>query len=238
MKVFAISDLHLSYETDKPMDVFGEKWENYEEKISSAVKKLVGEDDVLIIAGDLSWAMTMEETNKDFNFIGSLSGKKIVVRGNHDYWWKSISGIREKLEPMGVYAIQNDSIRFNNCVFAGTRGWVVPENGKGMSEQDQKIYNRELIRLEMALQSASLNLREGDKLIAVLHFPPFNSTVDDSEFTALLEKYNVNICVYGHLHGKTKYGAGVYHKNGIAYYLTSCDKIGFTPILIYDSEAE
>lgn len=236
MKVFAISDLHLSFETDKPMDVFGEKWEKYEDKIYNSVKQSVTDEDILIIAGDLSWAMTMDETNKDFDYIASLTGKKIVVRGNHDYWWKSISAIREKLESRNIMALQNDSVKIDKFVIAGTRGWVVPESGKGMSEQDQKIYNRELIRLEMALKSAVAKREDGDTLIVVLHFPPFNSTIDDSEFTALLEKYNVNICVYGHLHGYTKYSSKIQSKNGISYYLSSCDKVGFSPILIAESK--
>lgn len=237
MKVFAISDLHLSFETDKPMDVFGEKWENYEEKVKDSVKKLVGDDDLLLIAGDISWAMQMDETQKDFEYLAGLNGKKLIVRGNHDYWWKSISGIRELLEPNGVYALQNDSVKFGNFVIAGTRGWVVPENGKGMSEQDEKIYKRELLRLEMALQDASKKVENDNNqvLIVMLHFPPFNSTLDDSDFTKLLEKYNVKICVYGHLHGKTKYSVHTTEKNGIKYILSSCDKIGFTPILVTEN---
>jgi len=155
-----------------------------------------------------------------------------VVRGNHDYWWKSISGVRELLEPRGVFALQNDCKQFDGVMVAGTRGWVVPETGKGMSEQDEKIYKRELIRLEMALVDATNKRKDNEKLIVLLHYPPFNSTLDDSEFTSLLEKYNVDICVYGHLHGKTKYNGGYAEKNGIKYYLSSCDKIGFTPILI------
>lgn len=232
MKVYAISDLHLSFSTDKPMDIFGEKWENYEEKIRENVENTVADDDLLIIAGDLSWAMQLEETEKDFDYIGNLKGTKIVVRGNHDYWWKSISGIRERLEPKNVFALQNDSLKFDKFVVAGTRGWVVPEKGKGMSEQDEKIYKRELIRLEMALQDASKKKNENDLLITVLHFPPFNSTLEDSDFTKLLEQYNVDICVYGHLHGKTKYSITSTEKNGIKYILSSCDKIGFRPVLV------
>jgi len=232
MKVFAISDLHLSFGTNKPMDVFGEKWENYETKIKENVKKVVSDGDLLLIAGDLSWAMNMGEINEDFNYIGSLSGTKIVIRGNHDYWWKSISSIREKLEPLGIYALQNDSVKFGKFVVAGTRGWVVPEKGRGMSDADKKIYLRELIRLEMALVDAKSKMEEDDKLIVLIHYPPYNSTFDDSDFTSLLEKYGVDYCVYGHLHGKTKYSAGTAEKNGVKYILSSCDKIAFSPVLV------
>ena len=232
MKVYAISDLHLSFSTDKPMNVFGEKWENYESKIKENVEKQVKDGDLLLIAGDLSWAMQMADTDADFDYIASLKGIKIVVRGNHDYWWKSISNIREKLEPLGVYALQNDGLKFGKFVIAGTRGWVIPEAGKGMSEQDQKIYNRELIRLEMALSDARKKMEEDDQLIVLIHYPPFNSTIEDNEFTSLMEKYGVNICVYGHLHAKTKYAQTNIEKNGIKYILSSCDKIGFSPILV------
>lgn len=234
MKVFAISDLHLSYGTNKPMDVFGEKWENYENKIKQNVNKMVSDEDILLIAGDLSWAMLMSETEADFEYIGELPGTKVVVRGNHDYWWKSISGVREVFEPKKVYALQNDSIKIGDYIIAGTRGWVVPETGKGMSEQDKKIYDRELIRLEMALQDAEKKKTGNEKLIALIHYPPFNSTMDDSDFTRLLEKYRVESCVYGHLHGWTKYSSAFATKNGINYYLSSCDKIGFSPICIYE----
>lgn len=232
MKVYAISDLHLSFSADKPMNVFGEKWDNYEAKIKENIEKIMQDDDLLLIAGDLSWAMQMADTEADFNYIASLKGTKLVVRGNHDYWWKSISNVREKLEPNNVYALQNDSLKFGKFVIAGTRGWVVPEKGKGMSEQDKKIYDRELIRLEMALVDANKKMEEGDTLIVLIHYPPFNSTLDDSDFTKLLEKFDVDICVYGHLHGKTKYTNPTTTKNGINYYLSSCDKIGFSPILI------
>lgn len=232
MKVYAISDLHLSFNTDKPMDVFGERWENYESKIKENVDELLNDDDVLIIAGDLSWAMQIADADADLKFIGSLKGTKIIVRGNHDYWWKSISSVREKVEGMQTFALQNDAVKIGKFIFAGTRGWVIPEPGKGLSDEDKKIYNRELIRLEMALQNADKLKEEGDEIIAVLHFPPFNSAIEDNEFTALLEKYGVKKCVYGHLHGKIKYSSSVQNKNGIEYYLSSCDKIYFDPILI------
>ena len=236
MRVFAISDLHLSFNTDKPMDVFGEKWENYELKIKENVANQLNDDDILIIAGDLSWAMQMADAGRDLEFIGSLKGKKILVRGNHDYWWKAISSVREKVEPLNCYALQNDSVKIGKFVFAGTRGWVIPEPGKGLSEEDQKIYNRELIRLEMALENATKLCEEGDEIIAVLHYPPFNSALESNEFTELLEKYGVSKCVYGHLHGKTKYASSVQNKNGINYFLSSCDKIYFSPVLIAEDE--
>ena len=232
MRVYAISDLHLSFNTDKPMDVFGEKWENYESKVKENVDKMLSDDDVLIIAGDLSWAMQIAEAREDLDFIGSLKGQKIIIRGNHDYWWKSISAVREQVESSQTFALQNDSVKIGKFVFAGTRGWVVPEPGKGMSDEDKKIYNRELIRLEMALEHANKIKEDGDEIIAVLHFPPFNSALQTNEFTDLMEKYGVSKCVYGHLHGKIKYSSMTQEINGVKYFLSSCDKLQFSPILI------
>ena len=236
MRVYALSDLHLSFQSDKPMNVFGERWDNYEEKIRANWNEIVTSEDIVVIAGDISWAMQIENTKKDFEYIDSLNGKKVIVRGNHDFWWKTISKVRE-IVPSSISVLQNDAIKVGNLIFCGTRGWLVPERGKPLGEQDQKIYDRELIRLEMALVSANkLKENEDNKIIVVLHYPPFNSDIDENEFTALLEKYNIKIVIYGHLHGKTKYKCNNQEKNGIKYYLSSCDKVNFSPILILDND--
>jgi len=257
MKIFAISDLHLSFQTDKPMNLFGEHWDGYEQKIMDDWNSKVGPDDIGIIAGDISWAMKMEETVKDFEYIKKLNGKKIIIRGNHDYWWKSISKIREALAPDG-YALQNDAIQIGDITFAGTRGWRVPERKHVQSGEDKKIYSREIIRFELSLKDArqkmglpplgkqedpiteevtlgegsfveSLarkeNEQNGKRLVAIIHYPPFNATLDSSPFTRLCEKYGVTACIYGHLHGKQGRTQHVVEKNGVKYYLTSCDKL-------------
>jgi len=202
------------------MDVFGQNWADYENRIRDDWNARVGADDVGIIAGDISWAMRMEETQKDFEYIKSLNGKKIIVRGNHDYWWKSITKIREALAP-DAFALQNDCVQIGDVVFAGTRGWRVPERQMKQADDDKKIYDREVIRFELALKSAPAKRRH---LVAVLHYPPFNATHDDSPFTRLCEQYGVTACVYGHLHGKVGRRAPLQiEKNGVRYYLTSCD---------------
>ena len=152
MKIWAISDLHLSFGANKPMDVFGGNWENYLDKIKEDWADKVSDDDIVLIAGDISWAMKLEETKADFEFLGALKGKKIIIRGNHDYWWASISNVRSVL-PANVFAIQNDAIKFDDVIICGTRGWTVPENDFETA-QDEKIYKRELIRLELTLKSA------------------------------------------------------------------------------------
>ena len=224
MNIFAISDLHLSISTPKPMDIFGEIWENYTEEIEKDWNEKVGDDDIVLLAGDFSWAMYLEDAVKDFEYLNKLKGKKVMIRGNHDYWWQSVSAVRNSSRE-DVYFLQNDSIKFGNIVICGTRGWTVPERNKIQTDEDLKIYKRELIRLELALQSATKSRQEGDILIVMIHYPPFNSALDDSDFTLLMEKYNANICVFGHLHGKKTRSVMEYSKKGIQYYLTSCDKL-------------
>jgi len=223
MKVFAISDLHLSINNSKPMDIFGPVWEGYLDKIFAEWKEKVCEDDIVLLPGDLSWAMKMEEVESDINLLASLPGKKILIKGNHDYWWKSISALR-KILPFGFYAIQNDAIRFDGVVICGTRGWKGVEANINLSAEDKKIFDREVIRLELTLQSAQKLMQEGDKLICMMHYPPVSFAKDDSEFSKLLEKYQVDKVVYGHLHGYKNLETHFF-KNDIEYFLTSCDEV-------------
>ena len=224
MKIFAISDLHLSINNPKPMNIFGEVWDYYIDDIFEDWKEKVNQEDIVLLAGDFSWAMKLEDTKKDFELLKNLPGKKIIIRGNHDYWWKGISSVRNFI-PEGFYAIQNDAIKFENIIICGTRGWTVPEDGQEQTAEDKKIFDREIIRLEMALVEANkLKTSEDDKIVVMIHYPPCNFKRDDSEFTKLLEKYNVSAVVYGHLHGYKK--ASLYFKkNNIDYYLTSCDMV-------------
>lgn len=233
MKIFAISDLHLSLMVEKPMDVFGGAWENYTDKIRENWQKVVQKEDIVLVAGDLSWAMKLEETKKDLEFLESLNGTKIIIKGNHEYWWKSISAVREVL-PKNVFALQNDSIKIGNYIFAGTRGWEVPEsdNDINFTEKDEKINAREQIRLELTLSNMQRKREEEDKVICLMHYPPFNAKREDNGFTQLFEKYNVDAVVYGHLHKNAGRYERRYVKNGIPYYLTSADLIDMMPVEI------
>ncbi len=225
MKVFAISDLHLSFSNDKPMFVFGDIWNEHWIKISKDWDEKVEENDIVLIAGDISWARTLNEAQKDIFEISKRPGIKIFVRGNHDYWCSSSTGlakIRIAL-PSGMHIIRHDAIKIQNLVICGTRGWTVPDRGEKLTDSDKKIYDREVLRLRMSLESAKKVMVQGDKLIAMIHFPPFNSSYDESDFTKLLHEYNVNSVIYGHLHGKTSKATLYLKINGIEYYLTSCD---------------
>jgi len=224
MKVWAISDLHLSISTPKPMNIFGQVWDNYEEEIKQDWAEKVSEDDIVLLCGDFSWAMYLKDAVCDFDFIKPLKGKKILIRGNHDFWWNSISAVRNSL-PNNCYALQNDSLKIGNFIFCGTRGWTVTESNKIQSDEDKKIYNREIIRLELALQSAKSMQKNNEMIICLIHYPPFNSQLVDSDFTKLLEKYGANKCVYGHLHGNKVRATLKLNKNNVEYFLTSCDQV-------------
>lgn len=231
MNIYAISDLHLSFGSNKPMDIFGEIWENYLEKIIADWNEKVKENDVVLISGDISWAMKLEETKEDFAFLGALSGKKVIIKGNHDYWWTGISAVR-KILPENVFALQNDAIKFDNAIICGTRGWAVPETTFSTA-QDEKIFKRELIRLELSLKSAQALQEKNDIIICMMHYPPTNNRRQKSEFTELFEKYNVNKVVFGHLHGKKIRAKLYYMQNNIEYYLTACDLVDNKLVQIY-----
>lgn len=223
MKVFAISDLHLSLNNPKPMDIFGPVWEGYLDKIFSDWKEIVSQDDIVLMAGDFSWAMKLEDAVDDFKLLESLPGKKIIIKGNHDYWWKSISAVRGIL-PQGFYALQNDAIKFGDVVICGTRGWATPEKNMTQTTEDEKIYRREVLRLEMSLEAANKLREEGDKVLCMMHYPPFNFTREDSPFSNLIEKYNVDSVIFGHIHGYKNIQLE-FEKNNIKYFLTSCDMV-------------
>ena len=223
MKIYAISDLHISTNTDKPMDVFGGNWVGYLDKIKEDWLKKVSDDDLVLIGGDISWAMDIADAKIDIESFSALKGKKIMIKGNHDYWWSGIGKVRDML-PENCFALQNDSIRFDGVVICGSRCWSVP-GSPDFNEQDNKIYLREQERLKLSLNSAKKLLQDGDKLIALIHFPPFNVQRESSAFTDIFEEYGVDAVVYGHLHGKNVRADEILIKNGIKYYLTSCDQV-------------
>ncbi len=227
MKVYAISDLHLSINNPKPMDIFGAVWDNYLDDIKKSLEP-VGNDDLVLLAGDLSWAMTLDNAIPDLEYIGKFPGKKIITRGNHDYWWKSISAVRAAL-PHNVYAIQNDCLRFGDVIVCGSRGWSVDDK----SEDGKRLYARELLRMEMSLAAMQKQRAEGDKVIFMIHYPPYNVKFESSPVTELFEKYKVDAVVYGHIHGKNCYGKKSLVKNGVKYFLTSCDQVGNTAVEIF-----
>ena len=223
MKFFAISDLHISTNTNKPMDVFGGNWVGYMDKIRADWQEKVSDDDLVLIGGDISWAMNIEDAQKDLQTLKDLKGKKILIKGNHDYWWSGIGKVRDIL-PENFYALQNDCLKFGNVVICGSRCWSVP-GSPDFKDQDMKIYLRETERLKLSLSAASKLRNEGDKLIALIHYPPFNVRREPTLFTDIFENNGVDSVVYGHLHGKSVRSDKLVVKNGVKYYLTSCDQV-------------
>ena len=223
MKIYAISDLHISTNTNKPMDVFGGNWVGYMDKIREDWNKKVTDEDLVLIGGDISWAMNIEDAKKDIESFADLKGKKVLIKGNHDYWWSGIGKVRDMLPP-NFYALQNDSIRFNGVVICGSRCWSVP-GSPDFKEQDRKIYLREIERLKLSFKAVEKIKQEGDKLIALVHYPPFNVHREDSGFTEIFKENKVDYVIYGHLHGKNVRADKLVVKDGIKYYLTSCDKV-------------
>ena len=232
MKVYAISDLHLSINNPKPMDIFGGNWENYVDVIVKNWNRKIKDDDIVLIAGDISWALRQSEVKKDIEFISKLKGTKVIIKGNHDYWWQSLTSLRNEL-PENFFAIQNDAIRLGNVVICGSRGWIAPEDGKFKTEEDEKLYKREIIRMELSLQSAKSIMQDDDTLIVMTHFPPFNSRFQDNDMQYIFEKYGVNKVVYGHLHNAERKQKMKFTKHKIQYYLTSCDHLGNNPVRIF-----
>ncbi len=230
IKVFAISDLHLSFSSDKPMDVFGVVWENYFEKIVADWQAKVSEDDVVLLAGDLSWAMSLKHAKSDIAELAKLKGKKVIIKGNHDYWWSSFAKVKALIKDTDIIALQNNAVRFDGVVVCGSRGWTICSDNS--SAEDKKIYDRELIRLELSLNEAQKLRQDGDKLVAMIHYPPLENGMEESGFTKLFEKYGVDKVIYGHIHGKSR-SIMKYSVSGIEYLLTSCDKLDNCLLNIY-----
>ncbi len=230
MKIFAISDLHLSSNSDKPMDVFGESWRNHFGRIKESWESLVGDDDIVLLSGDTSWGTKIEEGIEDLKLLTPLKGKKVFIRGNHDYWWNGITKLRRGAPDDAFYFLQNDCVRFDGVVICGSRGWTCP-GATDFTDDDLKLYKREAERFKLCFQEVNKVKKEGDKLIALIHFPPFSPKIPDSDFTRLFEENGVEKVIFGHIHGKTYFPLRT-QKNGIEYLLTSCDKLDFNLLRI------
>ena len=229
MAVYAISDLHLSYGIDKPMDIFGDRWVNYMDKLKENWEEIVKEDDYVLIPRDISWATYLEQAIKDFQFIENLPGRKIISKGNHDYWWTTMSKLNIFLEKNNFKTIEfihNNSYNIQGFIVCGARGWKCPGDD-GFSQEDKKIYERELNRLKLSLSNAKPIGEE--EIIVMMHYPPFNSSKEPSEFVEIMGEYGVKKCLYGHLHGGSFNSAVEGEVEGIDFKLVSSDYLNFKP---------
>lgn len=250
MTIWALADLHLAFSVpSKTMDVFGPQWENYAQRIEENWRRLVAPADLVLLPGDISWAMRPEEARIDLEWIHRLPGTKVMLRGNHDYWWTSLSKIQQVL-PSSIHLVQNNAFNWGDVSIAGSRLWDTSEyafskyiqfqenpRAKQLTERDdnkeesERIFQRELGRLELSLKCLPKNAK---LRIAMTHYPPISADLKDSRVSRLLEKYGVNICVFGHLHNVDNTLPMFGEKNGIHYYLTSADYLRFVPLKIKD----
>ena len=224
MNVFAIGDLHLSSQ-GKTMDIFGPRWKNHEERLFERWRRAIRPEDVVLIAGDCSWALKLREAVLDLERIGRLPGIKILIRGNHDYWWSSRGKVNSVL-PDKMIAINANAWTQEDLSVVGTRGWNIPGTSR-FDDNDRKIYLRELNRLRIALDQAPQE--KNRKLVAMLHYPPLTKTIPSSGFTELLESYQVSVCVYAHLHGEDQNIAFEGTRNGVTFAFVASDHLGFQP---------
>ena len=228
MALYAIGDTHLSLAADKPMDVFGGGWSGYVDKLREGFAQ-VGQEDTVVLCGDLSWGMSLEEAKPDLAFLDALPGRKLLLKGNHDYWWTTAAKMNRFFEDSGFSTLH---ILHNNCYFyggaalCGTRGWFYEED---RGEHSAKIFNRELIRLEASLQAAG----EGEKL-CFLHYPPLSRGYRCQEILELMGRYGVTLCCYGHLHGPSHRLAVLGQENGVEYRLVAADYLNFRPLKLRD----
>ena len=236
MALYAMSDLHLSLSAPKPMDVFGTSWHNYMEKISDNWQRIVTDRDAVVVGGDISWAMYMDEAYEDFKFLNALPGKKYLSRGNHDYWWQTLAKMKayvsnNKFDTISF--IQNDAFIFENKSVAATRGWILPSSDS-FGTEDKRIYERELIRLSLACDAMERcekqnSLSEFERIV-VLHYPPISSNgKPDEGIFEVFRKYGIKKCVYGHLHGPAHQSAFCGNLDGIELKLVSADYLKFIP---------
>ncbi|MCD7771779.1 MAG: metallophosphoesterase [Oscillospiraceae bacterium] len=227
MSLFVIADLHLSLSSDKPMDIFS-GWDNYVERLRRNWQNVVKPEDTVVIPGDISWAMDLESSLDDFRFISELNGQKIILKGNHDYWWSTKTKADRFLAEnriTNISFLNNNHYCYEDFGICGTRGWI----NDGSEPADAKVIAREVIRLELSLQSAT---SEGLTPVVFMHYPPVYADVENRDILDVLKKYNVKLCFYGHLHGKTHRFAVNGEKYGINFRLISSDYLQFMPLNI------
>lgn len=250
MAIFALADPHLSFGVpQKSMEAFGPLWQDYTDKIQSHWRNAITDRDLILIPGDISWATHFEDALVDLNWIDQLPGTKVIIRGNHDFWWTSPSKLKKNLPP-SIHFIQNDVFNWNGITIGGARLWdseeynfheyihfqenpraqrKSPEEFAAQKEADKKIFERELQRLELSLKQLDPNAR---LRIALTHYPPVSADLKPSRASTLLEKYKVQICIFGHLHNLKKDLPLFGEARGIRYILSSCDYLDFIPLRI------
>ena len=231
MAIWAIADLHLSFNDNKPMDIFGENWKNHEEKIKQDWLNKVTDTDLVLLPGDFSWSMYLEDTVKDFEYINQLPGKKLLLKGNHDYWWTTVTKMRNFIEEQGfknIDFLHNNSFEYDGVIIAGTKGWAL--SGE---EYDEKLVQREMLRLELSIEDGIKKYGEDKEIIVCMHYPPTTKN-GEMEFINIMTKYNIKKCYYGHLHSFAINDAVEGNFCGINLKLVSADGLDFKLLKVKD----
>ena len=234
MAIYTIGDLHLSFYENKPMSIFGENWEGHEEKIKNDWTKKVQENDLVVIPGDFSWSTYLKDTVQDFDYLNKLPGKKLLLKGNHDYWWTTVTSMKNFLQENhfeNIDFLYNNSYEYENYIICGTRGWSSTEDG-----EDRKLLKREAIRLELSLQDGIKNYGKEKEILVFMHYPPINNSNliqnETNDFIRIMQKYDVKRCYYGHLHSNSIQEAVEGKIFGIDFKLVSADGVDFKLVKI------
>ena len=231
MALYVIGDTHFSSDRDKPMDVFGGRWLGYDKKLITSIGECMQQDDTLVICGDFSWGMSLSDTLPDFKLLDSFPGRKLLLKGNHDYWWDTVAKMKKFFAANNITTIEflhNNFFEYNSKILlCGTRGWMY-DSSNASSEED-KIFRREVIRLRQSLQLA--HTYDNDKeIVCFLHYPPVCRDFEISAFTDVMKEFGVKRCCYGHLHGESIKNAFKGMRGGIEYSIVSADALDFIPL--------
>lgn len=235
MSIFIIGDLHLSFKDgkpSKPMGVFGDNWEGHEEKIKNDWIEKVNENDLVILPGDFSWATYLEDTYEDFKYLNSLPGKKILSKGNHDYWWTTVTSMKKYLKENdfeNIDFLYNNSFEFENKIIVGTRGWTLSED-----EEDKRLTKREVARLELSIKDGIEKYGDNKEIVVFIHYPPITKTYMNTEYIDIMKKYNIKRCYYAHLHSNSIKDAIEGEIQGIEFKLVSADGLNFKLLKLED----
>ncbi|GAA0500547.1 metallophosphoesterase [Deinococcus depolymerans] len=232
MRVYAIADLHLATVTPKPMTVFGPNWAGHPQAIFDQWQELVRPQDLVLLPGDLSWAMRLPDAMTDLAPVAALPGTKVLLRGNHDYWWPTAGKLRAALPP-GMLAVVNDAVRVGNVVVCGSRGWLTPGH-EPLSDDDTRLLTREAERLNLSVKAARALRQPGDHLILMLHYPPATPPYPANPITRVIDDARPDLIVYGHLHG-VPVERSMRHVGGVPAHLVAADGLKFRPRLLLDT---